>query len=130
MNGIEITMDKAKLLEALKTNRAEHRRIVEEARAGYVDKAQKALTDRLMQLKSGKMKSLAFALQMPLDHTSEYDTVIAMLESCVDAQITLTDRQFRSFVQDKWDWEHQFLIANSAYSGTATSKLGYGAEDD
>lgn len=111
------------VLEILKENRTNHREIVEEARAGYVEKAEAALRRKLDRLlsgaKEGKMVSLNFSLYPPQDHTEVYDSMISMLELHTEDTIELTGEQHHNFIEDKWGWSSNFYYQNSAYSETA-----------
>jgi len=116
---IRTTIPKAALLSKLHENRINHRRIVEEARDGYLKRAQTALEARMKQLASGEIVALHFDLQLPQDYTKEYDTVIGMLEMGTDTEITLSASEYRTLVEDEWDWLHSFLASNAGYSMTA-----------
>lgn len=124
LRGMNITANKKEVLETLEKNRNQHKVIVGEARAGYFEKAQKALELRLAQLKEGKLVSLSFRLQPPVDHTDVYDTAITMLEMHREDTIVLDSDMARSLIQDKWEWADQFLHSNAIYSKTASDRIG------
>jgi hypothetical protein len=125
MNNIRMTtkVDRLKLLETLRANRAKHAKIVAEAREGYIAKAQQSLTKRLAMLKEGQLVALTFTLKPPVDYTETYDNSIAMLEWNVESEVELEADEFRQLVRDEWDWTTDFLNSNSRYSGTAMSWL-------
>lgn len=127
-----ITANVDEVLTALRTNLAEHKEIVEEARAGYLDQAEKALAKRMAQLREGKLVALSFNLQPPQDHSREFDTVIKMLELHKNAHdgninsalvhkpnatIELKAADVQRFVLNDWSWMDTFLLSNSGYSG-------------
>lgn len=115
----DMTFKVSDLLEKLKANREKHTEIIKEAREGYVEEAKKALLAKLRQVKAGKLVALNFHLSPPEDHTSQYDTVIEMLELCVEKEIELSASDFRRFVQDEWDWSNLFLANTMMYSQAA-----------
>lgn len=121
--NLEVTCNKKEVLDTVKQNREEHIKIVQEAKIGYVEKARALLEEKLHLLKEGKVGRILIDLQYPLDHTSEYDTIIKMLTLHIGDDIILGANEVQMFVEDKWDWTDQFLHHNSAYSGTARSKL-------
>lgn len=125
MNNIRMTtkVDRFKLLETLRANRAKHAKIVAEAREGYILKAREALERRLAQLATGQLASLSFSLVPPMDYTETYDNSIAMLEWNVQDEVELEADEFRQLVRDEWDWTDMFLTNNSRYSHSATSWL-------
>lgn len=128
LNNIKMTMNfsRMELLAKLKENLANHKKIVDEARIGYIEKAKKAVADRLDELRGGKVVSLTFHLSPPVDNSEVYKTTIGMLEMSKDETIVLTADEFRQLVQDEWDWTDHFLVANRQYSdlaaGAAMSK--------
>jgi hypothetical protein len=119
MINMKVTVEKEEMLGALKDNRANHARIVEESRVGYIEEAKKVIEEKLEDLKAGKATSLQFALTPPQDYTSTYDTAIKMLEMHTGDGIELTAGEVRNLVMDEWDWMENFLLSNSAYSRAA-----------
>lgn len=113
---------RTELLDKLKANLAEHQQIVQEAHAGYIEQAKKAIADRLDKLQAGLCASLQFSLNPPADHSEVYRTTIAMLEWNQDEFVELGADEFRQLVLDEWDWTHAFLANNSAYSMSALRK--------
>jgi hypothetical protein len=113
------TVSKEKLLDALRVNLARHSQIVQEARDGYVTQAREALERRLEELRTGKVVSLKFTLNPPLDYSEVYRTAIQMLEWNADEMIVLQADEFKQLVLDEWDWIDGFIASNSAYSTTA-----------
>ena len=113
------TVEKAMLLAVLKTNLANHQKIVQEARDGYLAKAREQLERRLEQLRRGEVVALRFNLEPPADYTDVYENSIAMLEWNTDAHITLEADEFRQLVRDEWDWSDDFYASNSGYSAAA-----------
>jgi len=116
------TVDRNKLIITLRNNRDKHAEIVKEAHAGYLDAAKRAVEKCSAALAKGEIVSLQkFALTVPVDYRSAYDTVITMLEWSTDEKIVLQADEFRQFVQDQWDWKDGFINSNAGYSSTARS---------
>jgi len=116
--NISVQCKKADVLATLKQNRSRHAELVAEARSGYVERARAELEKKLASLKTGKLVSVYVSLAVPLDYTSHYDTVIAMLEAHTEDTVTLKAAEFRNFMQDQWDWRGQFIGTNKLYSKT------------
>ena len=110
------------LLVILKKNRDEHNKLYKEALDGYIEEAKKAIGQKLQKLLDGKVVGLSFSLNVPTDHTAEYNTVIGMLEMTTDDEITLDAQEYQMFVEDEWDWQRHFLLSNSTYSTGALCK--------
>ncbi|MCZ6654841.1 MAG: hypothetical protein O7D91_17670 [Planctomycetota bacterium] len=119
----KVTVRKSELLEALKENRAQHRKIFEEACEGFRVEACRLLKQKLDDAKEGRRINLSFSLTQPVDQTREYDQVIRMCEMSLDDQIELENHEFQQFVMDRWDWRDQFLMSNSRYSATASAMV-------
>jgi hypothetical protein len=117
------TVEKAQLLAVLKTNLETHRKIVQEAREGYLARAKAQLEKRLEQLRNGEVVSLRFDLAVPADYTDVYENSIAMLEWNTDDRITLEADEFRQLVRDEWDWSDDFYTSNSGYSASAAREV-------
>jgi len=118
-----VKVDRTAVLERVKTNREQHRKIVLEAMEGYRTAVIKELDRMLSDAKEGKRIRTRVELIAPQDHTREYDTVIDMLQMSVENEVTLTSVDFMRYVRDEWEWQHQFLEANAAYSEVATQAL-------
>lgn len=128
---MKTTVSRTEMLKTLRTNRDKHAEIVKEAQVGYLTAAAKAVEKCRAALAEGKVVSLSkFALAVPIDYRSAYDTVITMLEWSTDDTITLAADEFRQFVQDQWDWKDGFLASNAAYSSAAYSLVASSQHDD
>jgi hypothetical protein len=137
-----VTVRRLKLLETLRTNRDQHKKLYEESVAGYrhaaaeslqkqVAKAQKTIADNAAMLSARidrfdpddpmpnqvvVLGQVSFTLEVPADHTKSYDVAIEMAEWEVGENIELTQSQFQCFVMDDWDWKPRFDTLNKSYS--------------
>lgn len=129
--GLSIIANKKAVLDTLKKNRAEHSKIVAEARIAYAEKAKTALEKKLEAFKAGKIVSLAFKLTGPQDYTTVYDTAIRALEMHTGENIELGADQVRNLLEDSWDWSSQFTSSNMMYSDTLKKKFqNYDPDED
>src|SRR5688572_3971866 len=84
------------LLSILRTNLATHKKIVAEAKIGYLNSAIETLQRNLEYLKNDrKVASLSINMQPPQDHSDVYKTTIKMLEMTTDKEIVLEADEFR-----------------------------------
>lgn len=104
-------------------NRAAHRKIFEEALAGYRKKSLELLEEHIEEVRKGQIVRVVVNLPFPEDHTSDYDRVIMMLEMSVEEELQIDEESFANYVMDQWSWTRAFLASNSAYSATARHKL-------
>jgi hypothetical protein len=119
LNDMTVVVEKQGLLEKLHKNREEHKKIVIEARVGYMKKAREALAKRLKELEDNKLVHLSFSLEPPQDYTKVYDTAIQMLEMHTEPTVELNASQVRHLAMNQWDWMDRFLASNAPYSDTA-----------
>lgn len=117
----EVETNKDKLLQKLKANLENHKKIYEEAKLGYLDKAIEACDKQKGELMTGKLVNLNINLSPPTSHEKEYKQAIEMLEWSDNQVLRLTAQQFRQYVLDDWDWSRQFFLSNVGYSSTAAS---------
>lgn len=121
LGSMRVRVSVKTLLTALERNRAEHEKVVVEARAGYIDQAQKVIADKLEKLRSGRVTALSFDLRVPVAYTEDYDTAIGMLRMTEAPEVEITAAQYRCFVENKWAWARDFFFSNSRYSQTAAA---------
>lgn len=128
MNNIKmnVTVPREELLLKVRKNFEQHRQIVKEAHAGYIEKAKVALCERLDALKAGRAETLHFSLIPPTDHSDVYRAVIAMLEWTKDNTVQLAPDEFRQIVLDEWEWRDSFLSNSQKYSNTASMLYNLG----
>ena len=116
MNAINVK--KSELLDVLRKNREQHRKIFLEAQESYRTAVIKELDFMLEEARSGRRIKRAVELTEPVDQTREYDRVIRMMEMSVDETIPLEEHEFRCYVLDEWGWKASFLASNRHYSKT------------
>ena len=119
MISFETTVETSALLAKLRANRENHRKILAEAFAGYIEEAKATINKTLDELMSGRPVALQFRLAPPSDHTKDYDTAIAMVEMHTNQAVTLDSSDFANLVMDDWGWMRDFLHSNKKYSSTA-----------
>ena len=117
--SIDTEINKEDLLKTLIANRERHTAMYQESLKGYVATVKSKLESALRRLEDGRATSVNISLQVPSDHTKEYDTVIGMFEKDVRSTVKLNAPEYRMLVEDEWDWSDRWLLANSAFSGTA-----------
>ena len=124
ISSMTIKADVDEVLEALRINRSKHKQIVDEAKAGYSQKAAELLKKKLDEVmaSSGRfVEPLKFSIPLPVDQTKAYDVAIKMLERSQEPQIELTAQQVQHFVLDDWDWKGAFVESSKMYSATAAA---------
>lgn len=118
-----VTVKKAGLLLQLRENEATHKRDFEIAWDAFQERAIKNFEQKLGALrnaKRGQQIELWVNLEIPEDHSDDYERAIEMLQWEVSDEVVLTEQEFRQFVQDKWTWKDKFTMSNIAYTGSAS----------
>ena len=62
--------------------------------------------------KAGRSINLA----EPVDHTADYDRILAMLEMSVDDTISLSAQEFNQYVLDNWELSRLASYTNQSYA--------------
>jgi len=115
----EVKVNRIKLLNTVQENYKKHREILQEAKAGYVKKAQEVFQEKLNKANNG-IVDLRLDLKAPEDYSKQYEVAIEMLKWEVSEEIKLSHNDFKSFVMDDWSWKENFLFSNVEYSATAS----------
>lgn len=110
-----VTVNKERLLEALRTNKKEHREVFLKAQEGYRAKVIEVLDQRLKDAREGNQIDLMFRLPEPRDYTEEYEQAIQMTEWSVGDEVEISQDDFRRYVLNDWEWKHQFVASTQAY---------------
>lgn len=118
-----VVVSKRRLLSILKKNRAAHRSTFLDALAGYKRQFVIELERILEKARNGSAFTSVVSLEMPQDHTSDYNRVIGMLELTKERTIRLDEREYAMYVEDRWGWQADFLTTASAYSSKAKDLL-------
>lgn len=111
-----IPVKKVDLIKHLKKNRALHRKQFEAAHAGY----RKAILEKVAQMYDDAKKGLDIQhfiqLDVPEDHTKDYDRLIGMLEMSIDKTVLITQQEYSQYVLDDWGWKENFTKVSTAYA--------------
>ena len=118
-DGLNIKVDKDRLMLALEQNRSSHTAQYQKARAGYITVTTEQVRGYLNRLLDGELLERAFLPSPPEDHTPDYDDAIEMMAWAQDEFIELTQGQFKQYVMDDWGWKDQWMTSNTAYLDAA-----------
>jgi hypothetical protein len=119
MMEMRTKVKRVELITILAANKANHRKIFEEALEGYQKEMIKQLLRMLKDVRAGKRIHHIISLPIPRDMTEEYNTALRMLEMSQVELVDLSAQDFTCLVEDKWEWRNDFLASNSTYSQTA-----------
>lgn len=118
-----VKVDKSRLVETLKTNREKHRVEFQEAFQGYKNALIAAFQRRVDQAKDikqgGPGVDHSIRLDVPSDHTDEYDRALAVMAWEEEGKIVLSMNDFNCYVLDDWDWQSSFKQLHNTYSNSA-----------
>ena len=105
----------SELMTKLHGNRDAHRELFLKAQQGYRKQVIDELDRMLADARGGRQIVRAIRLPEPVDHTADYDRVIAMLAMSVESEVELSAGEFDNFVMDNWAWAAQARHTNSSY---------------
>ena len=117
-----VNVNRLKLLEALRINRANHKRVFDLAYADFKNEKVRTLGEALVKaqldsIEESAKHSLHITLEKPVNYLSQYDEVIEMMEMSVDENISLDSESFQPYFKDNWSWKSHFAGTNSKYLG-------------
>lgn len=110
-----VTIEKSKLLDALRRNYSLHESEWETAMLGYRKLLKAQLLNLLDDVAAARDVDHHIHLKKPHNHGKDYHRVIKMLEMSVANDITITELQFRNFVLDEWQWSDEFKSSTMSY---------------
>ena len=113
-----VNLDKSELRSVVQTNRDNHRALFEEAMEGYKRLVVRELERKISDVERGIQINHYIQLEIPEDHTKDYDRVLKMLDMSQDASIELGERDFDQYVMDNWGWSEEFNTSSKFYSPT------------
>ena len=114
----KIKVEKKTLIDALVKNRAEHKRIYDEAFQGFKEEAIETAGKILDAAKDAEhlgVIRLSLGLTPPANNLKDYDRAIGMLEMSIDNEVEITSLEFQHYIQDDWGWKNSFLLSNTKY---------------
>lgn len=113
MNTIKVK--KADLLDTLRTNKAKHEEVYEQAMVKYREALIAELVALRADVEAGKQIEHRIKTVAPLRYTDSYEEAIQMLEWEVGDEVELEQHEFRQYIMDDWNWGQNFRAATSAY---------------
>jgi hypothetical protein len=115
MNTIKVK--KSDLLDTLRTNKAKHEEVYEQAMVKYREALIAELVSLRADVEAGKQIEHRLKTVVPLRFADSYEQAIQMLEWEVGDEVELDTHEFQQYVMDDWNWGQSFRAANSAYVG-------------
>lgn len=112
----KVTVKKGDLLDVVIGNRTKHIAEFAETDRKYRAALVTALEGLLETARTGVDCPHGVKLDKPESHEGDYDRVIRMLQMCVPDLVTISETQFRQYVQDEWSWSNQFKNVSASYA--------------
>jgi len=111
----QVNVERRKLLEIIRTNRARHHDEYVKAMQGWREDTLKILKQNADILERNSVEPLQEIEHAPLCHLTEYDRATMMLEMSVDENIVIEESDFYCYVQDQWGWKRMWQVSNMKY---------------
>jgi hypothetical protein len=120
----KITVNKTEFMDVLQANAKQHRATFLEAMDAYKAASIKLLEEQLERAKNGAPERVFVSLEMPVDHTEDYERVLAMMKMAIGDTLELSEVEFDMYVLDQWGWRRQFAATNAAYGVSTPDSVG------
>lgn len=116
MQGQQVfEVEKSKLLNILKGNRAKHIEKYKIAKRKFRAAVIKQMKENLEKAEAGGDLELRINLSKPTLHVEEYDNVIGLLELAKDEDIDVSTQDYKQFCLDQWNWSQQWEMSTACY---------------
>lgn len=118
--GREINVDKADLVKKIKSNLSSHR-ITYEAAVKEFERRTLELLRRQLEAaeRGGEFDRFALSrMPVPEDHTDDYKRTLRMLEMETRDEVSVTENEFRRYVDDEWEWSRSWTENTVGYTVT------------
>jgi hypothetical protein len=112
----EITINRNDLIDKILNNKKAHIIEYEKAVIAYKLETLKQLEVLKTKIESGDL-NIGLNLTKPVDNSENYDSILEMFEWEVNDIITLSQSEFREYVQDDSDFSRQGKFSNQFYVG-------------
>lgn len=115
----DITVIKTDLLVTVKANREKHKTEYAAAIAKYKEMLIAKVNEKIEEIKTTDDVTkvvLIIGLPVPEEHTSDFDTVIEMLEWAQGDTLELGQGEFNMYVRNQWSWARTFAANTSSYT--------------
>lgn len=89
------------LLKILVENRDKHSQLYKDAMEGYFVETKAKLEKKLKDIEDKKSFS-SFKVNVPRDHTEDYNRIIDMLTMSQDTELVIQSNEFNQYVRDEW----------------------------
>jgi len=115
-----ITVNKAALIAKITEERDQHKALYDKAviayTAQFVEAAQRFAEEAVERAKSGRVFANFTWLPVPEEHTEDFDRAIEMLQWEVGDEVTLSEHDFATLVQNQWGWARSFTANSISYT--------------
>jgi hypothetical protein len=114
-----VIVPKDRLIDVIRRNRDMHAAQYREAYEGFVKTYSSALKKKLSAVESGAeigFRDTRLNLEVPEDHTQDYDRTLAMLEWHQDETIPLSEQEYQNYIEDNWSWSGKFRQDIATYT--------------
>ncbi len=119
----QIYIKKEELLEKLGEKLKLHKIVYQESLKAFKRNYVKYLKTLIKKASKNKFTTYLDLIE-PKNHEEDYHIAIKMIKMSCRAEIELTDREFKQYILNKWDWMETFKMAyirNCSASSSSSS---------
>ncbi len=115
-----IKVNKADLVAKITEERDKHKALYDEAvvvyKTRFVREAERFARDAVDRANDGLVFVQFTWLPVPEEHTEDFDRAIEMLAWEVEDEVTLSEHDFATLVQNQWGWARAFASNTTSYT--------------
>lgn len=106
-----------RLKETLNNNLIDHEELFNLAYEKYKEDYAKYVEEFASKVKQGDFKTVFNPPTKPISYAKKYKDVLSQLDFSSDDVIKLSDREFRNYILDEWDFSSAFYSAFTSVTG-------------
>lgn len=111
-----IKVDKQKLIDKIKENKANHIKEYEAAVIAFKAEAAKKIKELSDSLEKGSFDKLKLSMTVPENRSAEYDKLVTQFEWEIEKEVELSQGEFNEYIHDETPFARQAKLSNSFYS--------------
>lgn len=117
----KVKVNKQKLIDTIKANKAKHIEEYNQAVLDYKEEADKKLRELRRNLNDGRL-DLQLVMTTPQNKEEDYDKLITQFEWELNDTVELSQEEFNEYVHDDFDFARQARLSNTFYAKSITRK--------
>lgn len=113
---MEIKVDRTNLISILKQNMQIHQEEYSQLMSAFY-KNVALIASRIVTKAERSDEDITLRIDAirPVSNMKDYETILGMLELSTDNEFTLSEKDYKKYVLDEWDWSRSFAVTKTSY---------------